>query len=202
IGLLMYKPSIAAPFLIVLVARREWRSLAVAAACAACWYLLSVPAAGGDWAWPKTYVAELGAYYTPDFLSNAANAVSLPGLLARFGVPSAIAIGAGVAVLAACLPRLVRVGSVEALSITSALAVALSPHAWRYEPVMLLPAIFYAMRIVPQPAITWLVVAAYVIADVSILDLPGLTWNVLIVVVLFWTALVVAKASPLPRLSS
>jgi Glycosyltransferase family 87 len=201
IGLLLYKPSIAAPFLIVLAVRREWRALAVAAACAAAWYLLSVPAAGGDWAWPRAYVAEIGAYYTPDFLSNAANAVSLPGMLARFGVPSGIAIGAGAAALAICLPRLARLGTLEALSITSALAVAVSPHAWHYEPVILLPAIFYAMRRVPQPAITWLVVAAYAIADASIFDIPGLKWNVLIVVVLLWTALVMAKTQPLVTLS-
>lgn len=194
VGLLFYKPSIAAPFVVILLVRREWRALAVVAGCAVVWYLLSVPAAGGDWAWPRLYAASIGAYYTPDFVSNAANAVSLPGVLIRFGVSAAVAAGVGAAAFVVCLPRLARVDAVAALSVTSALAVAVSPHAWHYEPVILLPAIFYAMRSVRQPMLTWAIVAAYVVADVSIFDIRWLTWNVLAAVVLFWTVLVVLSA--------
>ncbi len=195
VGLLLYKPSIAAPFAVLLLVRREWRALAIVAGCAVAWYLLSVPASGGDWAWPKLYAAAIGAYYTPDFLSNAANAVSLPGVLIRFGVSAAVAAGVGAAAFVVCLPRLARIDSVAALSVTAALAVAVSPHAWHYEPVILVPAIFYAMRGVREPMRTWSIVAAYVVADVSIFDIPWLTWNVLAAVVLFWTVLVVVSAS-------
>jgi Glycosyltransferase family 87 len=192
IGLLLYKPSIAAPFVIVLLARPEWRALAVTAALGACWYLLSVPAAGGDWGWPVRYAHGIGQFYTPDFLSNARNATSLPGLLMRLGASPLVAAAAGAALFLACLPRLVKLELADALSVTSVLAVATSLHAWHYEPVIMLPAIFYALRAVSQPAITWIVVAAYVVADVSIFEIPWLHWNVLIVAVLFWTALVMA----------
>jgi hypothetical protein len=191
----LYKPSIAAPFALLLLVRREWRALAVVAGCAVVWYLLSVPASGGDWAWPKQYAVSIGAYYTPDFLSNAANAVSLPGVLIRFGISAAVAAGVGVAAFVVCLPCLARIDSVAALSVTSALAVAVSPHAWHYEPVILVPAIFYAMRSVREPMRTLSIVAAYVVADVSIFDIRWLTWNVLAAVVLFWTVLVVLSAN-------
>jgi len=196
IGVLLYKPSIAAPFVIVLLARREWRALSVVMACATYWYLLSVTAASGDWAWPKLYTDAIRAYYTPDFLSNAANAVSLPGLLVRFGASSIVAIGTGGLLLFLCLPRLTKLGTVEALSVTSVLAVAVSPHAWHYEPVIILPAIFYGMKTMSASLATWLIIATYVLADASIFDIPWLPWNVLILVVLFWTGLVLLKGRP------
>lgn len=195
IGLLLYKPSIAAPFVVLLLVRREWRALAVVALAAACWYLLGVPAAGGEWAWPAVWAHGIRASYTPDFLSNAANATSLPGLLMRFGAAPALATAAGALLFLACLPLLMKLDLPAALAVTSVLAVAISPHAWHYEPAVMLPAIFYAMRVVAQPAATWCVAGAYVIADASIFTIPGLSWNLLVVVVLAWVALVVLSPS-------
>lgn len=194
LGLLLYKPSIAAPFIAVLLVRREWRALSSVAAFAAFWYLLSVPVAGGDWAWPATYANALRAYFLPDFLSNQLNATSLPELLMRFGISPAIAAAAGVVLFLVCLPRLVTMELAAALSVTSLLAVATSLHAWHYEPVIVLPAIFYALRAVAQPAITVCVIAAYVIADVSIFSISWLPWNLLIVVVLVWVPLVIVPS--------
>jgi hypothetical protein len=189
IGALLYKPTIALPFIALLLARREWRTLLAVTSVAAVWYLLSVPAAGGNWLWPQPYVAAIHAYFNPDFKANAANAVSLPELLMRFGVPSVVALWVAAAIFIAALLRLARVGLVAALSVTSALAVALSPHAWQYEPVILLPPLFYAMRTLTDPLKTWLVIASYVIAAVSIFEIPGLSWDVLVIVVLAWSAL-------------
>jgi len=191
IGALLYKPSIAAPFVLLLIVRREWRALAIVSACGACWYLLSVPAAAGDWGWPKLYVDSLRAYYAADFWSNSANAVSLPGLLMRFGVPTAIAVGWGAVLFVACLPRLIGLGIAEALSVTSVLAVAVSPHAWNYEPVIMLPAIFYALSVTSKPWLAWLIIGTYAVADASIVHLAWLPLNLLAVAVLLWAALAV-----------
>jgi hypothetical protein len=192
VGLLLYKPTIALPFVVVLMARRDWRALAVVAACAAGWYVASVAAAGGNWLWMSPYVSALRAYYLPDFHANIAHVVSLPGLLMRFGVPAAAALAIAAALFIAALPRLSRIDIVAALSLTSALTVALSPHAWQYEPVVMLPAIFYAMRTLADPLKTWIVILAYVIAVASIFAIPGLTWNLLVIVVLPIAALVAA----------
>jgi hypothetical protein len=189
IGLLLYKPSIAAPFVVLLLVRREWRALAVVALLAVCWYLLGVPASGGDWVWPATLARAVSAYFMPDFLSNASNATSLPALLLRFGASTTVAAAAGVALFVACLPRLLKLELPAALAVTSVLAVAVSLHAWHYEPAIMLPAILYALRVVVQPAITLFTVAAYVIADASIFTIPGLSWNLLVVVVLAYVVI-------------
>ncbi|MBV8344113.1 MAG: DUF2029 domain-containing protein, partial [Candidatus Eremiobacteraeota bacterium] len=55
IGLLLYKPTIALPFVVLLIARRNWRALLIVALCAAGWYLASVAATGGDWQWTSPY---------------------------------------------------------------------------------------------------------------------------------------------------
>jgi hypothetical protein len=196
IGALLYKPTIALPFIALLLARREWRALLAVTSVAAVWYLLSVPATGGNWLWPQPYVTAIHAYYIPDFKANAPNAISFPELLMRFGVPPFIALSVAAAIFIGALPRLAHVGPVAALSITSALTVALSPRAWQYEPVILLPAIFFAMRALSEPLKTWLVIASYVIAVVSIFEVPGLSWDVLVVVVLAWSVLIFATSAP------
>ncbi len=197
VGLLLYKPTIALPFLVLLIARRNWRALLVVGICAAGWYLASVAAAGGNWLWMTPYASALRAYYTPDFHANVANVVSLPGLLMRSGIPAAAALAIAALAFIVALPRLARIDGVAALSITSALAVALSPHAWQYEPLVMLPAILYAMRAVGDPVKTWIITAGYAIAVASIFAIPGLSWNLLCVVILAMTAaLVVVPAFP------
>ncbi|HEY6325524.1 MAG TPA: glycosyltransferase family 87 protein [Candidatus Cybelea sp.] len=188
IGLLLYKPTIALPFVVLLMARRDWRALAVVAPCGVGWYLTSVAAAGGNWLWMGPYLSALQWYFPLDFRANVANVVSLPGLLMRFGVPAAASLAIAAALFVAALPRLSRTDSASALCVTSALAVALSPHAWPYEPVVMLPAIFLAMRVIAEPLRTWIVIAAYVIAAASIFAIPGLTWNLLVIVVLLLAA--------------
>jgi len=190
VGLLLYKPTIALPFVVLLVVRREWRALFVVAVCAAGWYLASVAAAGGNWLWMTPYVSALRWYFPLDFHANAPNAVSLPGLLMRLGLSSAAALGVAAFAFITALPRLTRVDYVAALSITSALAVALNPHAWQYEPVIMLPGMFYAMRAFADPLRMWTIIGAYVVAAASVFAIPGLTWNMLAISVLILAALV------------
>jgi Glycosyltransferase family 87 len=189
VSLLLYKPTIALPFIILLAARRNWRALLIVACGIVGWYLASVAATAGDWLWPRPYISALHWYFPLDFRANAANAVSLPGVLMRVGMPASAALGIAAALFIAALPRLVRMDSVAALSVTSGLAVALSPHAWQYEPVIMLPAIFYAMKALPVPLKTSIVIAAYVFAVASIFAIPVLPWNLLAIVVLGLTVL-------------
>lgn len=190
IGVLLYKPTIALPFVVLLMARRDWRALLTVALCALGWYFASVAATGGNWLWPGLYANTLHWYYPLDFRANAANAVSLPGLLMRFGMPAVAALGIAALAFIAALPRLTRLDSVAALSITSVLATALSPHAWQYEPAIMLPAIFYAFRTFAAPIGAGALVAGYTLAVVSIFAIPGLTWNLLAIVVLGFAVLI------------
>jgi hypothetical protein len=153
----------------------------------------------GDWAlfWTGGATVGTGALLDPRAHLAFERAHGFAGGIWPY-VPAA----AGAAIFLACLPRLVKLELVDALSVTSVVAVATSLHAWHYEPVIMLPAIFYALRAVSQPAITWLVVAAYVVADVSIFEIPGLSWNVLIVLVLFWTALTMTTPAGMTPLAS
>lgn len=199
VGLLLYKPTIALPFVVLLLARRDWRALTVVAACGVGWYFASVAATGGNWLWMRPYLSALHWYFPLDFRANAANVVSLPGILMRFGMSATAALGIAAGVFVAALPRLARINSVAALSVTSALAVALSPHAWQYEPVVILPAIFYAMRALAEPLRTRIVIAAYVTAVASVFAIPGLSWNLLVIVILASSALVLADESTSDR---
>ncbi len=192
VGGLLYKPSIALPFVVLLLLRREWRAAGIGAICAGAWYLLSVAATAGDWAWLPAYAHNIQHYFARDFAHDAPNAVSLPGTLMRAGVPVPLAFVAGVALFVAAVPRLLRVDLLSALAITSLLAVATSAHAWEYEPAIALPALFYLMRAVEEPARTWLVVGAYVVALASMFSIPGVTWNLQAIVVLGLTAVLLS----------
>ncbi len=193
IGALLYKATIGLPFVVLLLLRREWRSLAVVGLCAGLWYLLSVLATAGEWAWIPHYVQQIRGWYAVDSLRNAHSAVSLPGMLTELGVPSAIAIVSGGALFAAAVPLLLRVNLVSALALTSLLAVAISVHALSYEAAIALPAIFYLMTLLREPARTWLVVAIYLVALASMFTIPGIAWNLQAVVVLGLTAFFLAS---------
>jgi hypothetical protein len=56
------------------------------------------------------------------------------------------------------------VNFVEALSLTSLFAVALSAHVWMYDAAVLLPAVFYAMSRLREPWRTRVTVTAYLLA--------------------------------------
>jgi hypothetical protein len=163
VSALLFKPPLAVVFVAVLVVRRQWKACAVVAAATAGVYLASVTAAGGNWHWIPNYLATLRALQHTD-LGALYNGMTLPALLARAGLPTAYALGVAVVCLVALLPGLARSGNVRALCVASLLALAVSPHAWMYDAALALPAIFYAMRELEEPARTWLVAGAYVVA--------------------------------------
>lgn len=163
-GALLYKPPYAIPLLVLLLARREWRALAVSAVCAALWYALSVAATAGDFSWPAHYVATLQSYFAPDFAYNGAKAVSIPGLLLRAHAPVWLAAGAGAAILVAGAVLTARRPVLEAASIMPLVGLLANPHTWPYDVVLALPALFFLMTHAPPDRRMWIVYGSYIIA--------------------------------------
>ena len=164
IGALMYKPTYALPFILLLLVCRRWKAFGVVCICGVAWYALSVAAAGGDWLWPIPYLRSLTGYVGPDFIGNRFKAISLPGLLMLAGTPHAIAFGAGVVVLIAGVVRMSRVPALEAASMAGLIGLAASPHAWPYDAAVALPAIFWVIRAAAEPWRTRIIVSAFAIA--------------------------------------
>jgi alpha-1,2-mannosyltransferase len=144
-GLLLYKPTYGVPLVGLLVIRGRWRGVAAAGAVAVVWYLAGVAAAGGDWAWPASWLDGLRGYLADDFAGNADKAVSLPGLLGRLPIPGWIPLLAAGALVLAALPRLARAPIAEAAAGACLVGVAVSPHAWGYDAVMAVPALLWLL---------------------------------------------------------
>lgn len=163
VGALLLKPTVALPFVALLVVRKDWRIFGTVAFCATIWYLASVAAAGGQWGWMPHYAAVVRTLYATD-VGALYNGIALPALLIRLGAPPVVAAALGAIVLLAFLPALARANFVLAMSFTSLLAIVVSPHAWMYDAALMLPALFYAMKYLSEPWRTRLVVAAYLVA--------------------------------------
>ena len=144
IGLLLYKPTYALPFVVFLVVRRRVRELAIVAGIGGAWYVASVAATGGDWTWPVPYVHLIARFAVGDFSVNAPFAVSLPGVLIHAGAGPALVVAVVVLVAAACVAALRRVPATEAACAACLAGLALSPHAWAYDAVLALPMLAYA----------------------------------------------------------
>lgn len=168
VGLLLYKPSVALPFVVLLVLRAQWRALGVVAVAALGWYLLSVLAAHGDWAWPAAYVRLVERSSAAEFAGNSHKTYTIPTLLLSAGASQAVAVGVAAAVFAAAIPLLMRTRMLEAASMTSTIGLATSVHAWPYEATLLLPAVFFAGVGVHEPWRTRVVIAAYVVAALAL----------------------------------
>jgi hypothetical protein len=188
VGVLLLKPTIALPFVILLLVRKEWRACGVVALCAAAWYVGSVAATAGDWNWIPTYIGIVHALYNTD-LGALYNGITLPMILVRLGTAPSIALALGAVVFVAFLPALSRANILQALSFTSILSLALSAHAWMYEAGLALPALFYAMAKLAEPWRTRLIVAAYLLAALW-MPIDALLWfNPLAIITLGGTIL-------------
>ncbi len=168
LALLLYKPTFAIPLIGLLVLRRRGRELALVALGAALWYLASVTATGGDWAWPRTLAGLEHDFFELDFEHNRAKAIGLTTLLIRAGTPSVFVTALAALLVAASLPALVRAPGREAYAAACLLGLVVSPHAWTYDGVLVLPMIFVTVTSVAEPARTWLVCAAYALAPTVI----------------------------------
>jgi len=168
-GLLLYKPTYAIPLGLLLLFRRNWTAIGVAALCGIGWYAASALAAGNDWLWPGIYLRSLGGYVGSDFAYNAPKAVSLPGLLMRVGVSSGSALAVGMVLLIAAAWSARKRRIVEAMSALAIVGLATSPHAWPYDAVLALPAIFWLIADVAEPVRTRWVAGMYAVAPTWLL---------------------------------
>jgi hypothetical protein len=169
IGLLLYKPSVALPFVVLLLIRREWRMLWIVGACGLLWYGAGVVSSGGSWLWPETLTHLIAQVNRGEFTGNAYKAYTLPTLLLAIGVPISIAYAAAIGLFAAAVPLLARARSLEAWSILPAIGLATSIHSWPYEATLLLPAVFFAMRRLEEPLREQVIIFGYVVATFALI---------------------------------
>jgi Glycosyltransferase family 87 len=166
VGLLLFKPTDALAFLLLLLIRRQWRSLAIVAAAAIAWYLAGVPAAARDWMWPYHYAMSMLAYYPHQDFSFWFIGVST--LASRMGAPTLIASGLTAALLLVWCTIAARVSMLEAASSAGLIAVATSPHANPYEAALLAPALFYVMTRLAEPWRTRIIATVYIAGGASV----------------------------------
>ena len=166
VGLLAYKPQLAAPQVGTLLWRGAWRAVLVFVAVLGAHYLLGVVATGGTWGWPADWLQTLRDYSGPDFCANGWQAVSLPAITARVAAILGGACGSGaggiggapvesgafsplvmlgyavgLVYVVASLRALRAWGVAVALALAAAVGLVVSPHAWIYDATLLLPAL-------------------------------------------------------------
>lgn len=166
VGALLFKPTDAAIFLLLLVLRGQWRALAAVLVAAIVWYLAGVPAAAGDWNWPYSYLTSLSAWYPHQQYSQWL--ISTSALIIRLGAPALFANGLCAAMLLLWCAIAIRVRLLEAASSAGLFAVATSLHSNPHDAALLIPALFFIMTNVAEPWRTWLVATAYAIGGISI----------------------------------
>lgn len=176
-GALLYKPTFGLVFLLFFLARREWRAFAMSSACAACWYVLSVAATAGDWAWPVHYVQTVAGYYHADYAMNAYKSMTLPTILMALGVSPPVALASGFALLVIGAWEFAKRPLLEAVSFAGVIGLVASPHAWPYDLTMFVPAICYVAVRSPQRLREAILVPAYVLAATWWLTIWWLPFN-------------------------
>ena len=147
VGLLAYKPQLAAPLVLLLGLRSRWSALLGVALVVGAQYLAGVLATGGNIAWPADWVATLNSYTGADFAANGWQAISLPALGQHLqlatGIPGLTLLGyvlaAGIVIV--CIPGMRRLPVLEAVALACACGLVISPHAWVYDATLLLPAL-------------------------------------------------------------
>jgi len=161
VGLLLYKPTVALPLVLLLLARKEWRAIGITALCAAGWYVASVAASGGDLFWPRSYLQTVTWWLPLDFAGGPSKAFTIPTMLMALGVHWQTAWTIGVVILALALPIAARVSAIEAASVMPLVGLTASIHAWPYDAATALPAVFFAMTRLREPWRTPVIAAIY-----------------------------------------
>jgi glycosyl transferase family 87 len=130
------KPQLALLFPILLAARGKWRAVLGGATGGAVILLVSFAVEGTGW--PGLLLALSG---TPEFNPAADRMPTLTGLLSMFGGSAPLVIAGALAVAAGCwlLGRQLPLPAAMALTLAGGLLV--SPHAYAYDALLLLPAL-------------------------------------------------------------
>jgi Glycosyltransferase family 87 len=182
-GLMMYKPTLALPLIGLLVLRSQWRAMLVAGGVVAAGYLISVPAAAGDWSWPVTWWNGLQPWLANDLIGNADKAVSIPGVVGRLpGLPPWVPNLIAAAIVLLSLGGLRRAPIREAAAAACLLALAVGPRVWAYEAALMLPILAWAIAgglrepwrtrlifVAVPMGLLWLVSAYTVVSGVAVI---------------------------------
>lgn len=194
IGLLLYKPTYAAPLVALLLLRGRLRELMVVVAIGAAWYVLGVPATGGDWGWPAAWLRLLAHYASGDLAVNGGFAISLPALLVHVGLGVPLAATAAALGAAAAAFALRRTTAVEAGSAACLVGLALSPHAWAYDAALALPMIGFTAAALAEPNRTRFLLGIAIAAPLFFVS-PLLRFDPLAIVVVGGTFVWLAHAA-------
>jgi hypothetical protein len=165
LGLMLYKPQLAVPSIVVFLFAGGWACLAGVGAVAAAYYLGSVPV--GGWDWPLWWLDQAVGFQAMDQALNAANSVGFLGFFeAILGArnPIALVVGwSGSVCLMAWLawvwwrkhpPLTYRMG------ILAATTVLVAPHSMFYE-AGLIALSLVALAELGQLAMLWPVAALW-----------------------------------------
>ncbi len=172
VGALLYKPSAALAFVVLLLVRKEWRALALCSLAGIGWFFLSVLAAHGNLGWVSQYAHLVRQSSIGEFAGNSHKTYTIPTLLLSAGAPITLAVAAAIAVFASRDPAIcLSAGTRSVEHGGSGRGWPTGLHAWPYEATLLLPAVFYGMAKVSEPWRTRSVVAAYLVAALA-LSLP------------------------------
>jgi hypothetical protein len=152
---LVYKPQLAPLFVALPAWRGKWTAVVIALGGIVAWYAAGVIATGGDTGWPSTWLETLASYRPFDLAANGWQAVSLPVLLARFerstgiaatvgwlpdgSVLATVGYAVGIALIAIAASSLRAWTWPRAVALAASLTLFISPHAWVYDAILLLP---------------------------------------------------------------
>jgi hypothetical protein len=181
VGLSFYKPTIGIPFLIFLIAFRQWKAIAIVGISLVLWYLLSAGAVH-DLFWPKPYLHMLSDLYNYDRVVDGDYAIGIPGILIHAGLLPIAGWIIGIVLLIGMTVSLRKVSRLEAGSMMPAIALATAGHAYGYDALLLLPALWLLVTR-KTPITIPLIVASYIVAPAYLASRPlrciGITrnWN-------------------------
>jgi hypothetical protein len=134
LGLLLYKPQLAAPLLLLLFAALSWRAVVGVAITAMATWCANATLLGTNWV--GDWVHGLSSFGEADAASNSHNAVNLVGAVeACFGHTSLVIVVASVAAAAiACIAWRRRSSDMaRALAIAVPASLLLAPHVLYYD---------------------------------------------------------------------
>lgn len=179
LGLLLFKPQLALPFLVFTAAAGRWRAIASAAAVGAATWVACAALLGADWV--QQWLDGLAAFGEIDRASNGTNAVSVLGIAdglahGNLAVKAlALAIDLAIVVAVGSLWRRRARRGAAASDLTGAFAVAvpaailLAPHALYYDAgLLVLTGLVVLSRIprsLPAVAAIWLLGLTQGLAD-------------------------------------
>lgn len=204
-GLLLCKPQLGAPLLLLLMVAGRWRAIAGSAATAAGLWVAGAVVAGPGW--PTTWLRQANAFNDLDAAANKANAVSLLGVgQAILGVDSVVAavVGWGLALLVAVsLARTWRrfdaASSGACIGAAAAGMVLISPHTMWYDAGLLVLAGLGALVTATRRQRRWLLALWALGFSHLLAGIWGVSPLVLVAVAGFVLATRLARQQQAPR---